>query len=86
MSPLPRTTIQLPPRPPRTKAFCLFLLFRELWHMEVPRLGIKLELQLLVYTTDTAMWDLSCVCTLHNSWQQHQILNLLSEARDWARD
>ena len=54
--------------------------------MEVPRLGIKSELQLLVYTTDTAMWDLSCVCTLHNSSQQHQILNLLSEARDWARD
>ena len=27
-------------------------------HMEVPRLGIKSELQLLAYTTATAKWDL----------------------------
>ena len=30
-----------------------------LWHMEVPGLGVKLELQLLAYTTATAMRDLS---------------------------
>ena len=29
--------------------------------MEVPRLGVKSELQLWVYTTATAMWDLSCI-------------------------
>ena len=26
-------------------------------HMEVPRLGVELELQLLAYTTATATWD-----------------------------
>ena len=35
-----------------------------LWHMEVPRLGSELELQLLAYTTATAMQDLSHVCNL----------------------
>ena len=41
------------------------------WHMEVPRLGIELELQLLAYTTAAAMPDLSQVCNLHHSsWQQ----------------
>ena len=50
--------------------------------MEVPRLGVKSELLLLVYTTTTARPDLSHVCELHNSSQQHQILNPLSKARD----
>ena len=53
--------------------------------MEVPRLGVESELQLTAYTTATAMPDLSCICDLHNtSWQQ-QILNPLSEARDQTR-
>ena len=30
----------------------------------------------------TAAWDLSCVCNLHHSSQQCQILHLLSEAKD----
>ena len=34
-----------------------------LWHMEVPRLGVKLELQLLVYTTATATRNLSASVT-----------------------
>ena len=40
-----------------------FLVFLELhpWHMEVPRLGVELELQLLAYTTDTAVPDPSCI-------------------------
>ena len=39
-------------------------------HMEVLRLGVELELQLLAYATATATWDLSCVCDLyHSSWQ-----------------
>ena len=50
--------------------------------MEVPRLGVELELELLAYTTDTAMQDLSHVCDLYHSSQQHQILNPLSEAKD----
>ena len=50
--------------------------------MQVPGLGVKLELQLLAYATTTAMPDLSRFCDLHQSSQQHQILNPLSEARD----
>ena len=38
--------------------------------MEIPRLGVKSELQLLVYTTVTAMWDPGRVCDLHHSSQQ----------------
>ena len=45
--------------------------------MEVPRLGIELELQLSAYTTATAMQDLSRIFHLHHSSQQYQILNPL---------
>ena len=48
--------------------FCLFVCFcfsgPQVQHTEVPRLGVKLELQLLAYTTATAtpvpgpVWDL----------------------------
>ena len=51
------------------------------WHMEVPSLGIKLELHLLAYTTATAMLDPNRVCELHHSSQKPRILNPLSEAR-----
>ena len=50
--------------------------------MEILRLEVELELQLPAYTTDTAMQDPSCVCKLHHSWQQHQILNPLSGVGD----
>ena len=36
--------------------------------MEVPRLGVKLELQLPAYTTATGMLDPSHVCNLHHSY------------------
>ena len=49
--------------------------------MEVPRLGGESDLQLPAYAT--AMRDLSCIWDLHRSSQQCQILNTLSEARDW---
>ena len=51
--------------------------------MEVPRLGVKSELQLLAYATTiaTAMPDPSLVCNLHHSCQ---ILNPLSKVRDLA--
>ena len=52
------------------------------WHMEVPRRGVKLELQLPAYTTTTATQDLSQVRDLYHSSRQRQILNPLSEARD----
>ena len=60
--------------------FCV--LGPHLWHMEVPRLGIESELQLLASTPATATPDLSLICDLHHRSQQHQILNPLSEARD----
>ena len=53
--------------------------------MEVPRLGVESELQLLVYTTATATWDPSHIYDLHSSLPQCWILNPLSEARDWTR-
>ena len=55
-----------------------------MWHMEVPMLGVKVELQLPVYTTAAATPDPSWLCDLHHSSRQHQILNPLSEARDWT--
>ena len=50
--------------------------------MEVSRLGVELELQLLAYTTPTATWDPSWVYNLYHSSRQCQILNPLSKARD----
>ena len=50
------------------------------------RLGVQSELQLPSYTTATATQDLSQVCNLHHSSQQHHILNPLSEARGPTRN
>ena len=69
--------------------FCLFLSFfffffflgLQTRHMEVPRLGVELELQLRVYTTATVTQDPSYICDLHHSSQQCQILNPFSKAR-----
>ena len=52
--------------------------------MEVPRLGVNSELQLLVYATATAMPDLSRVYDLHHS--SCRILNPLRDARDRTLD
>ena len=56
--------------------------FLELYpqQVEVPRLRVELELQVLAYNTATP--DSSCVYNLHHSSQPRQILNPLSEARD----
>ena len=62
--------------------FCFFFVGPHLRHMEVPRLGVESELQSPVYTTATAIPDPSCICNLHHNLWEHQILNLLSEARD----
>ena len=53
-----------------------------LQHMEVPRLGVKSELRLPAYATDTTVQDPSHVCNLHHSSYQCWILNPLSRARD----
>ena len=50
--------------------------------MEVPRLGVKLELQLLACATGTVTQDLSCICDLHHHSRHCQILNPQSEIRD----
>ena len=66
---------------------CLFCFFVFLephpWHMEVPSLGVKSELQLPAYatTTATATWDPRHICSLHHSSGQHQILNPMSKAQ-----
>ena len=52
--------------------------------MEVPRLRVELELQLLAYTTATP--HPSRICNLHHRSWQHQILNPLSKARDQTRN
>ena len=49
---------------------CLFVfvvLGPHLCHVEVPRLGVELELQLPAYTTATATLDLNRVCDQHPS-------------------
>ena len=38
-------------------------------HMEVPTLGVELELRLPAYTTATATPDPSCICSLCHSSQ-----------------
>ena len=55
--------------------FCFFFAFLgpHPQHVEVPRLGVELELQLPVYTTATATPDPNCVCDLHHSSRQRQI-------------
>ena len=45
----------------------IFFLGPHLWNMEVPRLGVDLELP--ADTTATAKLDLSHVCNLHRSLQ-----------------
>ena len=47
--------------------------------MEVSRPGIEF------CATATATPDLSCICKLRHNSRQRQILNPLSEARDWTR-
>ena len=53
-------------------------------HMEISRLGVQSELQLLAYTTAMSTLDLSCICNLHHSSRQCWIPNLLSKGRYWT--
>ena len=68
---------------PRTFFFFLILQLH-LWHMEIPQLGVRSELQLQAYTTATVTPDPSHTCNLCRSLWQHCILNPLSEARGWT--
>ena len=62
--------------------YLVFFLGLHPQQMDVPRLGVELDLQLLAYAIATETQDPSCVCNLHHSSRQGQILNLLSEDRD----
>ena len=53
--------------------------------MEIPSLGVELELQVQPYATATVMEDLSHVCDLHHSSWLSWIPDPLSEARDRTR-
>ena len=68
------------------RIFFCFVLFcflgLHLWHMEIPRLGVELELQLPDYAMAIAMQNLSRICDLHCSSGQCQILKALSGAKD----
>ena len=58
-------------------SFSLFLFFflgLHSWQMDVPRLGVELELQLPAYTTATVKQDPSHICDLHhNSWKHRSL-------------
>ena len=56
----------------------MYILGLQLWHMEVPRPGVKSELTLPAYTTATATWDPAHICDLHHSSWQRWILDPLS--------
>ena len=49
--------------------------------MEVPGLGVELELQLPAYATPPVMADLNHICYLGCSLQHCQILNPVREVR-----
>ena len=69
-----------------TVSFFFFFFFTaalrpHLWHLDIPRLGVKSELWLQANTTATAVQDPSLICDLHHSSQQHQIPDPLGEAK-----
>ena len=75
--------------PPFYFIILLYFIFRSFlgshpWRMEVPRLGIKSELQLLAHTTATATPHPSRICNLCHSSRQCWIFNPVSEAREWT--
>ena len=59
--------------------FIYLLLGPKAWHVGIPR-RVNSELQLPAYTSVTP--DPSCVCDLHHSSCQCQLLKPLSEGRD----
>ena len=66
--------------------FFVFFLGPNPQHMDVPRLGVESELQVLACTTATATSDPNHIYNIHHSSQQHQILNPLIEGRDWTHN
>ena len=54
----------------------------QVWHMEVPRLGVESELQLPPMPQPWQRAIRAVLCNLHHSSWQVQILKPLSKARD----
>ena len=67
---------------PMIEIYLFIFLWQHLWHLEVLRLGVKLELLLLAYATTTEIPTGSESANLCTSLQQHWILNPLSKFRD----
>ena len=65
-----------------TSFFFFCFLGLQVRHMEVPRLGVELELQRPAYPTATPMPELNPIFNLHHSLRQRQSLNSLSGAGD----
>ena len=67
--------------------FFFFFFGPNLWHMEIPKLGVELELVAAYFGAATATRDPShCTCDLYPSSQNHQILNPLSKASSVLTD
>ena len=64
-----------------TNLFLSFLGHTNTQNMEVPRWGVKSEVQLLAYTTATAMPESSHICYLNHRWWQCRILKLI----EWGK-
>ena len=62
--------------------FIILFLGPYLQHLEIPRLGVELELQLPAHSTARATQNPSRFCDLHNSSWQRRIPNPMREARD----
>ena len=60
--------------PTTSSPFFFFFLWPHVQHMEVPRLGAELELQLPAHATATTTRDPSHVCELRHCLHPHQIL------------
>ena len=59
---------------------CFAFLGPHMQHIEIPRLGVESELQVLGWATAISMQDLSHICDLYHSSWQYQILNPLNKA------
>ena len=65
--------------------FFFFFLWLHLCHMEIPKLGVEMELQLSTYVMAIATLVLSRhICELYRSLCQCWIFNPLSEAKNWT--
>ena len=66
-------------------AMVSFFLQPHLWHMNIPRRGIKSELQLPACATAPTPPDVSCTCDLWRSLRQHPILHPLNKDGNQTR-